>query len=116
MLMAILNRNSKIIVNFSVSEPLPPTGLNLTSMYHGMMVTTFTLEWDLPSNDEQPSSFVEYYTVTTIPPSRPGTIIVNSPPLNITLDHNILYNVRLAAVNCAGESESITILRFLVGK
>ena len=90
-------------------EPLAPTGLNYTSEYHQFMNSTLTLDWDAPLGSG-PQAVVDNYTlsISPAPLSHPGTNVVQDPPFNVTLAHNIAYTLNITAVNCAGESETVT--------
>ena len=94
--------------HFNNIEPLAPTDFNYTSEYHQFMNTTLTLDWNAPLGSG-PQAVVDSYTlsISPAPPSHPGTIVVQKPPFNVTLAHNIAYSLNLTAVNCAGESETL---------
>ena len=74
------------------------------------MVTTVTLDWD-PPQGSGPGTVVDNYTVSISPdpPYQPATNIVPSPPWNITLGHNVQYNINLTAINCAGSTEPVEL-------
>ena len=73
------------------------------------MNTTLTLDWNAPLGSG-PQAVVDNYTlsISPTPLSHPGTIVVQNPPFNVTLAHNIAYILNITAVNCAGESETLT--------
>ncbi len=94
--------------------PLTPSGLSIIRQYHGSMQTTVMLDWD-PPQGRGPEAIVDNYTISILPAPlfQPARITVPSGPYNVTLAHNELYAINLAAVNCAGESGRTTIfLRF----
>ena len=93
-------------------EPLVPTGFKYTRVYHGLINTTVTFEWDLPQ-DTGPGFAVDYYIISFLPRplSHRTTNIITYPPYpwNVTLNHNTTYAINLTAVNCAGESDPFII-------
>ena len=89
-----------------------PADFNITGMYHGEMETTFTFSWDTMPQGSGPETVVDNYTIyiSTSPMSEPiNTIMATSPPVTITLIHNVSYSVSITASNCAGESDNQTI-------
>lgn len=86
--------------------PLSPIAFNLTSRFHGILETTFTLDWDLPSWNGGPAAIIDHYIIyiSPIPLLHSARNFVPSPPWNVTLAHNTPYTINITAVNCAGES------------
>ena len=86
--------------------PMIPTGFRAIEEYHDYMDTVITLDWDLPQGSG-PEVIVDNYTISISSDSsyQLVSILVSSPPWNITLDHNTVYTINLTALNCAGESE-----------
>ncbi len=75
------------------------------------MQSTVTFEWD-PPLDSGFEAIVDYYRIliTPSPPSlQPGSNLLLSPPWNVTLAHNLAYNVSIRAENCAGQSLALTV-------
>ena len=96
------------------SEPLPPHGFRFSRLYHGADETTVTLQWQLPLLDEHPASVVDNYIINVLSSATyPEKVVVDSPPFNITLLHNVQYTINLTAQNCAGESNSTTLSIFI---
>ena len=75
------------------------------------METTVTFAWDPIPQGSGPEAIVDYYTIyiSPSPMSVPGLIMRDSPPINVTLDHNMPYFVSITASNCAGESDNQTL-------
>ena len=109
--------NSNVFFSFLV--PLQPSNLSIMSMSHGLMNTTFTFVWDQPPQGGGPESIVDNYTIsiTPSPPSDPNTTTLPFPPspFIVTLSHNQMYTLSLTAVNCAGQSEALTIVPEQIG-
>ena len=97
--------------------PSIPTAFNIIMVYHGNMETTVTLDWD-PPQGSGPEAIVDNYTISISPtlPYKSANILVFLQELNITLAHNFLYSINLTAVNCAGESKSVTLSNIGYGK
>ena len=91
--------------------PLAPTNFNITEQYDGIRDATITLNWSPP----QGGAIVEYYNIT-VTPSRPVSSMLYAPPVNVTLDYNVEYNISIASVNCAGESELSVLTGIEFGK
>ena len=70
------------------------------------IITTF--EWDPPASQDVVDSYS--ITITPVPKSlRNSSISVRQSPWIVDLDYNIIYNVGITAVNCAGRSETVLI-------
>ena len=72
-------------------------------------------KWDPQARQD----VVENYsiTITPVPKSLPnGFPTVRQSPWIVALDYNIIYNVSIAAVNCAGRSETVSIENIEHGK
>lgn len=100
-----------------MTGPLFPAEFGITNEYHDDMETTVTLDWD-PPQGSGPESIIDNYTISILPlpPYQPNIVLVDSPPWNVTLTHNEDYTVNLTAVNCAGESETVTISSIIICK
>lgn len=88
-----------------------PTGFGITNEYHGILNTTLTFEWD-PFQGSGPESVVDHF-VLSISPQPLSSLVMNvvpSPPWNVTISYNTVYNVNITAVNCAGDGRTITAL------
>ena len=85
--------------------PQIPTGFNITNEIHELMNTTLVFEWD-PPQGSGPETIVDNYIISIfpLPLSHPSLNMVLTPPWNVTLSHNVAYNITIAAVNCAGVS------------
>ena len=109
----LLVRNSLATLNVNILPsnfplaPLPPTGFNVTSVYHLSMTTIVTLDWD-PPRGSGPEFSVHNYTIiiSPRPPIQPALDRVPSPPWNVTLALNVMYTISVAAINCFGMSET----------
>ena len=90
---------------FYLIAPFPPTGFAINREYHGILQTTLTLVWDPPVG-RGPHAVVDNYAISISPasPHHPERIQVFTTQVNVTLDHNEVYNVSLIAANCFGES------------
>ena len=67
-----------------------------------------TFEWDPRARLD----VVDNYSIaiTPVPKSLPnGSPTVRQSPWVVALEYNIIYNVSIAAVNCAGRSETVSI-------
>ena len=75
-----------------------------------MIDTTLTLEWD-PPQGSGPEAIVDNYIISISPDplSHPGVNMNLSSPWNLTLAHNTTYSIGITAVNCAGESNNLTL-------
>ena len=97
--------------------PLTPTGFNITRTYHGVAETTFTIGWDPIPQGSGPEAIVDNYTIYISSPAfGPVIIMTDSPPLNITLTHNVRYSVSITASNCARESDNLPLLDIKISK
>ena len=87
--------------------PQIPTGFNFTSEFHEPMNTTLVFIWD-PLQGSGPETIVDNYVISIfpLPLTYPILNMVLTPPWNVTLSHNVAYNITIAAVNCAGVSTS----------
>jgi len=93
-----------------------PTGFNRTEEYHSFMNTTLTFEWN-PPHGSGPEVVVDNYILSISPTSHPGTNIASSFfRFNVTLVHNVVYNVSIVAANCAGTSEASVLYDLHIGK
>ena len=74
------------------------------------METIVALDWDPIPLGTGPEVTVDNYIlyISSSLMSEPLINVTDSPPVNITLDHNVLYSISLTALNCAGESENQT--------
>ena len=85
--------------------PPEPTRFRIVRTYNRTVSTIATLQWSI-----DPEAIVDHYQVTISPrpPSpRSGSTMVQAPPWNVTLGHNITYNISIVAENCAGRSEAV---------
>lgn len=69
--------------------------------------TILTFNWDLLG----PEYSVDNYTITvsSSPLFYPRLYVGLSPPFNVTVAHNKLYLVNIAAVNCAGTGDTLLL-------
>ena len=90
--------------------PNMPTGLRITQNFFTPENITVLFEWD-PPQGLGPEEVVDYYriTISPAPLSHPSINSVNSSVWNVTLAYNTPYTANITAVNCAGESPSITL-------
>ena len=97
--------------------PLTPTGFNITRDYFTVMDNTVIFEWDSPAGSG-PEAIVDNYTITVnpMPVSHPISNVVISTPWNVTLSYNVIYTATITAVNCAGESNTLTLPGIEYGK
>ena len=100
--------------------PFLPTGITIMRAFHNNMESIITLTWNLPPEDGGPAAVVDNYTLSIFSTSMllPTTTIsgVPFPPVNVTLSHNIMYNITIIATNCAGESELAYLANTHIGK
>ncbi len=86
--------------------PDKPIGFNFSVDSNGSRGIDFIFEWDLPLGNDT-GSVVDVYTLT-ITSINVTSYTTTVPYLKVTLDYNVLYTARVAALNCAGLSpESI---------
>ena len=97
--------------------PITPSEFRVVSKYHDDMETTVTLDW-IPPQGSGPEAVVDNYTISILPtpPYQPATVYLVLPPWNVTLDHNEEYTLNLTAINCVGESATITLTNIKFGK
>ena len=90
--------------------PLLPTGFNITREYYTTMDNTVMFEWDPPPGSG-PEAIVDNYTITITPApvSHPISNVVITSPWNVTINYNVIYTATISAVNCAGDSPSLTL-------
>ena len=96
---------------FSFVAPLAPTGFLLVEQTFTVENITVTFVWDAPQGSGA-EAVVDYYSVSIVPSAllfSSFTVIATMPPLNITIDYNIVYEANLTAANCAGLSESAAL-------
>ncbi len=74
-------------------------------------------EWDPPPGSG-PEAIVDNYTITITPApvSHPISNVIVAPPLNVTLDYNVIYTATVTAVNCAGDSDILVLSSIEYGK
>ncbi len=67
-------------------------------------------EWDLPPGSG-PEAIVDNYTITITPApvSHPISNVVLASPWNVTLDYNVIYTATITQMNCAGDSDVLTL-------
>ncbi len=107
-----LHANDYVLIIIILSiVPLTPTGFNITEDYFTVMDNTVMLEWDSPGGSG-PEAIVDNYTITVNPMSvsHPISNVVLSSPWNVTLSYNVIYTATITAVNCAGESNNLTLV------
>ena len=112
---SILNNYTACLLKLPNTGPFPPTGFNLTRTFHSATNSTFTLEWDVTTQDGNVvDSFIISISYALM--SLPARNVIFSPPWNITLVHNIIYTLSLTAMNCAGESKPTVLPEILISK
>ena len=83
--------------------PDTPTNFNITDVIFGMINYTVTYEWNPPPG-------FDFFYIFSIAP-EPSTEVVQisdaNPPLNLTVDYNMLYIASIVSVNCVGESNIV---------
>lgn len=77
--------------------------------YHGLLNTTLTFDWDPPQGSGL-ETIVDSYTIAISSRSQSNhtydTIVVESHPVNVTLNHNMVHSINITAENCAGQSDA----------
>ena len=90
--------------------PLTPTGLLITADNFAVMNSTITLSWD-PPQGTGPQLNVDFYWISIIPTSLSHPVLNNviTPPFSVTIGYNTVYTVNITAVNCAGQSGTLSL-------
>ena len=95
---------------FDIAVPQRLTGFNISEVYFSVGNVTLTFEWD-PPQGVGPELIVDYYliAISPAPLSHPILNNVSSSPWNVTVDYNTVYSVNITAVNCAGQSGTLSL-------
>ena len=114
MFVATIHDETYILLN---AVPLPPTGFTVSQEYHSNLETTVTLSWDQPGGSG-PEAIVDNYTLSISPQPlyQPEINYVHTSPWNVTLAHNVEYNINITAINCAGRSETVRLPTAEIGE
>ena len=95
---------------FILTEPRTPTGLLISEDDFTNLNNTITLVWD-PPQGIGPQLVVDYYwvSITPISLSHPVVNSVTTSPWSVTIGYNMVYTVNITAVNCAGQSGTLSL-------
>ena len=92
-----------------MAVPQMPTGFGVSEQYPTPTVKTVTFVLD-PPQGMGPELSGDFYWIFIVPrPQSHDILSMVEFPLNVTLDYNTLYDVNITAVNCAGESETLSM-------
>ena len=88
--------------------PSPPQSTT-TTVHNGPDNITVIVQWGYPRNDG--GAAVDNYTVTLVGPGAVHLSITTSvqPVATFTLAYNEEYTVSIAATNCVGTSETVSL-------
>ena len=111
------NRLIFLLIKIYSIVPRTPTGFIIMREYFTVINNTVMFEWDSPGGSG-PEAIVDNYTITVnpMPVSHPISNVVLSSPWNVTLSYNVIYTATITAVNCAGQSNTVTSSGIEYGK
>lgn len=97
-----------------ILEPSPPINLQVAETLEDISYINVYFDWEPPLG-KGPQFIVESYQFTTVSNSSDYTTDVTSSTSNVTLEYNEEFTVSVVSVNCAGQSEPITLTKVIFG-
>ena len=96
---------------FHFLVPITPSGFVIIRDSFTPENNTVTFKWD-PPQGLGPELVVDNYRIIISPAPLSHTVVnlVESSPWNVTLDYNVVYTANITAINCAGETEALSLL------